>query len=309
MRQRKLTCGMRVRGSSAAGCHWQDRLVERARYLDEALAAHMGVIYMFEFPDEMRYIGKTVNFEIRMRAHERYEQSCPKLQQWKKKWGWSSIKVSKLLDEVPNEQLNAEEVNAIAEYNTQWPNGLNMTIGGDGDSESTRLSWQDANVRNKRVDGLRAAWKDTEKRDRLMVGAQERAEHARKTCATPEANAKRSTKWEEKREARLALLPPAEAEVLRETMRKDRAKALAYKERKRQRARHHADAVHLEALGVLADGAVSKEGQSEQVDMYESSINADVPDEGVVGGDKAEAPGGNLVDTLCESGEESDDWF
>ena len=69
------------------------------------------------------------------------------------------------------------------------------------------------------------------------------------------------------------------------------------------------DAVHLEALGVLADGAVSKEGQSEQVDMYESSSNADVPDEGVVGSDKAEAAGGHLVNTLCESGEESDDWF
>ena len=69
------------------------------------------------------------------------------------------------------------------------------------------------------------------------------------------------------------------------------------------------DPVHLEALGVLADGAVSKEGQSEQVDSCDGSSDYDVPDEGVVSGDEAEAAGGHLMDTLCESGEESDDWF
>ena len=72
---------------------------------------------------------------------------------------------------------------------------------------------------------------------------------------------------------------------------------------------HHTYAVHLEALGVLADGAVSKEGQGEQKDSCTSSSDACSPNERMVGGDQAEATRGNLVNALCESDAESVDWF
>jgi len=269
----------------------------------------MGTVYMLEFPDTMKYVGKSEDFEVRMRAHEKQEGKCPKLREWKERWGWDNVTICKLMVDVPSVQLNAAEIACIAKHNTQWPNGLNMTAGGEGDPEATRLSWKDPDVRAKRVAGLSAAWKDPKKRERLLDGARERAEAASKIGQTPEANKKRSATWEAKREAYLATLSPYDAAVAREKMRKNREGALERKERKRQRARHHRDAVHLEALGVLADGAVSKEGQGEQKDSCTSSSDACSPNERMVGGDKAEATRRNFVNALCESDAESVDWF
>ena len=257
---------------------------------------------MFEFPDSMRYVGKTVNFKVRMRAHERYEQGCPRLEQWKKRWGWSSMKIRKLA-EMPNEQLNAAEVAAIAKYNTQWPNGLNMTVGGDGDSESTRLSWQNAGVRAQRVEGLVAAWKHPKKRANLMVGAEERAEHARKTAYTSGANTKRSVTWENKREEYLATLPPKEAALVRENMRKNRVKALAYKERKRQRTASS----KCHPLPTKGEGVISEEESSgdESRAQKASSYSAVAPHSL-----RLPKPAGDLRSKEESEDEEgSEDWF
>jgi|TARA_B110000093_G_C12813991_1_gene344003 hypothetical protein len=79
--------------------------------------------------------------------------------------------------------------------------------------------------------------------------------------------------------------------------------------RVKERARHHADTVHLEALGVLADGTASKQGRGEQKDSCTSSNDACSPDEGMVRSDEAEATGSDFVDSLCESDAESKDWF
>ena len=69
------------------------------------------------------------------------------------------------------------------------------------------------------------------------------------------------------------------------------------------------NAIHLEALGVLADGAVSKEGQGEKKESYTSSSDACFPNKGMVRSDKAEATSGNFVNALCESDADSEDWF
>ena len=249
----------------------------------------------------MKYVGKSGDFDVRMQAHEKQEGKCPKLREWKERWGWQNVKIYKLMVDVPSAQLNAAEIACIAQHHTQWPNGLNMTAGGEGDPEATRLSWKDPDVRAKRVAGLSAAWKDPVKRERLLDGAGERALVASKLGTTPEANKKRSATWEAKREAHLATLSPYDAALVREKMRKDREGALERKERKRQRARHHRDAVHLEALGVLADGAVSKEGQGEKKESYTSSSDACFPNKGMVRSDEAEATRGDLPDNKKRS--------
>jgi len=198
----------------------------------------MGVVYMLSFPDGMKYIGKSLNFELRIKAHERYEYRCPKLSLWKQRHGWSNVNVSKLFSAEENEELCRKEIEMIAAHDTLWPNGLNMTRGGEGDPEVTRMQWKDPKVREKRVNGVTAAWKHPEKRARILDGLARSRENAsldvRMAGCTPEANAKRSGTWEAKREAMLSQLSPEQAARKRKEMQQNREKALRYKAKRKQ---------------------------------------------------------------------------
>ena len=197
---------------------------------------------MLSFPDGMKYIGKSLNFELRIKAHERYEQRCPKLHLWKKRYGWCNVSVEKLWESNSNKQLCEKEVEMIAEHCTLWPGGLNMTRGGEGDPEVTREQWKDPDIRARRVQGVTEAWQHPQKRDNLLQGLARSRENAtpktRMAGCGPEANRKRSATWEAKREAVLEQLPPDVADRKRKEMQQNREKALRYKARKKGKAAH-----------------------------------------------------------------------
>jgi len=75
------------------------------------------------------------------------------------------------------------------------------------------------------------------------------------------------------------------------------AEALALVARVQARARAKR-ASHLKFFGILRDGTMSREGQSQQEDSGWGSSDSDAPNERVIGRDKAEAAGGDLVDPL-----------
>lgn len=293
------------------------------------------------------YIGKTKrSLHDRWRSHCSQGSGCWALAGAIRKYGKDAFVLEVLACDLDDEAAERVEREMVHRHGTKAPAGYNLTEGGQGSAhknpehgKNIAKAWQREETRERHM-----AWRTSERmsakanedstwRRQQMAWMQKRLDAALKLppleasrqlwykATKCRENAVRSGRTSEQLEWmdgvrdeqiatvwRMANLPAPPASSWAQT-------AHEY-ERNKQRAvvqKNMAvgvrDPVHLEALGVLADGAVSKEGQSEQVDMYESSSNADVPDEGVVGGDKAEAPGGNLVDTLCESGEESDDWF
>ena len=88
----------------------------------------MGVIYLLTFPDGMKYVGQTVNFDDRMRNHGSGHGHCRKVQEWTHKYGWGNVVKQQLFECV---DMNNAEINTITEYGTIWPNGLNLVRGGE----------------------------------------------------------------------------------------------------------------------------------------------------------------------------------
>ena len=171
-----------------------------------ASADGRGFLYMLTFPDGMRYVGQTVDLEKRMESH-RNGNKCPKVQAWKAMFGWGSVRVT-VLERVPHDLMNEREIKLIRHHRTLWPKGLNRTPGGDGiPPDVVRESWRDPAVRKRHKEGRIAAWADARKRANIMGGRAGSAKVAKakaeKKQNAPEANAKRSATWENKRDARL----------------------------------------------------------------------------------------------------------
>ena len=78
-----------------------------------------------------KYIGKTVEFKNRMRSHKNSKDECY-IHRAIQKYGWNKFKVEKIIDNVPEEDLNNLEISYIAVENTKVPYGMNLTDGGEG---------------------------------------------------------------------------------------------------------------------------------------------------------------------------------
>lgn len=198
----------------------------------------MSGIYMLTFPDRMQYIGQAVDIKRRWSSHKSGHGHSWKVQEWVKKFGWNDVHKEVLVQCRP-EEMNALEIDAIAEHNTLWPNGLNILPGGEApSSEYVKQSWTDPEVRKRHTEGRVRAWADPEKRARIMAGreASEKVQAAKiaKKQNSAEANAKRTETWEAKREARLEGLTPEQ-----------RAKRIARMDRQRDLQRAIAAAKRL----------------------------------------------------------------
>ena len=79
------------------------------------------------------YIGKSVNFKQRMRQHK-YPKKTDKtyLHNSIRKHGWDKFKKEIIIDDVPEEDLSNLEISYIEVENTVAPNGMNLTVGGEG---------------------------------------------------------------------------------------------------------------------------------------------------------------------------------
>tara|TARA_B110001452_G_scaffold209549_1_gene179865 strand:- start:557 stop:1090 length:534 start_codon:yes stop_codon:yes gene_type:complete len=173
-------------------------------------------------------------------------------------FGWASVRVD-VLERPPHSQMNEREIQLIAEHGTKWPNGLNVTSGGDGiDPEVVRESWRDPVVRQRHVQGRKRAWQNPKKRANIIAGRNASARVAKakaeKKQNAPEANAKRTVTWEAQREKRLAGLTG-----------KARAQKLARMNRDRERHRKKVAARTQGPPASSANKASSSNGQ------YESS--------------------------------------
>lgn len=193
----------------------------------ESAGGEQGYIYRLTFPDGMQYVGQTVNLECRMRSHANGNK-CPKVQEWKARFGWDSVRIE-VLEMVSHSLLNEREIHLIRECGTLWPMGLNKSRGGDGiDPLAVRESWRDPLVREKHSEARRLAWADPEKRANIMQGRGASAKVARakqdQKQNAPEANAKRTSTWETKRAARLKGLVGKEHAQRLARLNRDRAR-------------------------------------------------------------------------------------
>ena len=157
----------------------------------EALAAQTkGCIYQLEFPDGMKYVGKSEDFVRRMRFHRKGYGGARKVEEWRKKYGWDRVKVT-VLKRVSNELLNTWEIAMIEEKGTlaRW---VELDCGGDGsDSQTVKESWENDVTRARRVQsiGMRQngeAGQHQSGRKRDVPGAEARKRHGKAS------NAKRS---------------------------------------------------------------------------------------------------------------------
>ena len=79
------------------------------------------------------YIGKTIHFKKRMGQHKQ-SKTKTYLSRSIQKYGWDNFKKEIIIDDVPEEDLNNLEISYIEVENTLTPNGMNLTLGGDGTS-------------------------------------------------------------------------------------------------------------------------------------------------------------------------------
>ena len=196
----------------------------------------MGVIYLLTFPDGMKYVGQTVNFDNRMRNHGSGHGHCRKVQEWTHKYGWGNVVKQQLFECV---DMNNAEINTITEYGTIWPNGLNLVRGGEApDGKYVRESWKDPEIRERHIKGRKKAWADPTKRANIIAGRAtsikvEAAKLANKhNCAS--ANSKRTETWETKREARLEGLVGKALQQRIARLDRDRARARIKADEKRR---------------------------------------------------------------------------
>jgi len=306
----------------------------------------IGVVYQLEFPNGKLYIGITTRFRRRMGEHRNCGKSEDGhvVKRAIMKYGWANVKVSILERGIDSKEvLKERERYWIREKGSmvhEW--GYNLTVGGDAQPmdhpvvkawhkkriteamnrenvrEKKRALWQN-DEHKAMMQGARLNFDSAEKR--RLVFARKREEKVRgmsvadgKWLMLKVREKLRNNATSSRKKATPGQLEDAYAFWDQEWARYSRLYWSAEEDgqarwHERKRARHHADAVHLETLGVLADGAVSKEGQAEQKDSCTSSSDACSPNERMVGGDQAEATRGNLVNALCESDAESVDWF
>jgi group I intron endonuclease len=91
-----------------------------------------GCIYRLTNTDNgKKYIGKTIEFKNRMNSHKNSKDECY-IHRAIRKYGWNTFKVEKIIDNVPEEDLNNLEISYIAVETTKRPNGYNLTDGGEG---------------------------------------------------------------------------------------------------------------------------------------------------------------------------------
>ena len=81
----------------------------------------------------LSYVGKSIDFEGRMDEHKK-GTSIDKsyVERSIRKHGWHNFKVEILIDDVPEEDLSNLETCYIDVKDTLYPNGYNLTRGGDG---------------------------------------------------------------------------------------------------------------------------------------------------------------------------------
>jgi group I intron endonuclease len=87
-------------------------------------------IYMITSPNGKSYVGQTMNFEKRMREHNKTTSGCLAIRDAILKYGFENMKVEILLKNLTIDEANKYEEFYIKEHGTLSPNGYNLREGG-----------------------------------------------------------------------------------------------------------------------------------------------------------------------------------
>ena len=114
------------------------------------------VVYLIRYKgDGKGYIGKTARIlRERIKEHIRSNRTYSYVDNAIRKYGAENFEVTILDECLTEEELNAREMFWIKELNTKYPNGFNLTDGGEGTSgyipsEELRQRWSKINAGRK----------------------------------------------------------------------------------------------------------------------------------------------------------------
>lgn len=126
------------------------------------------VVYMFTFPNRKSYIGRSCNFALRLKNHNKKSSGCIYVRRCLKKYGgWENVDITILKSDLKGAYLaNQWEKFFISTFDTLAPRGLNCTPGGDGVcfTDEIRKKIGDANRGNKWSEEQREKHKITMKK-------------------------------------------------------------------------------------------------------------------------------------------------
>lgn len=91
----------------------------------------MYLVYKHTSPSGKAYIGLTQDYDQRSIYHRNPNSKCKAFLAAIKKYGWDSFSHEILLQDLTVSEANEAEVRLIAEHQTLWPSGYNLTTGGD----------------------------------------------------------------------------------------------------------------------------------------------------------------------------------
>ena len=129
------------------------------------------VIYKITSPTGRYYIGKTVDFHVRMLTYKNCINSGqPLIHASILKYGWENH-IVEIIEEALPEKLNELEIKYIQQYNSfnrDNPLGLNLTRGGDGavgrkDTEEVKRKRAQKHIGSKRSQNTRKLMSDCKK--------------------------------------------------------------------------------------------------------------------------------------------------
>jgi group I intron endonuclease len=88
------------------------------------------LIYKHTSPSGKSYIGQTNDYDRRCKEHQKYTW-CRAFSAAIQKYGWDNFTHEMLVEYITEDEANALEVYYIKEHSTLYPNGYNLTTGGD----------------------------------------------------------------------------------------------------------------------------------------------------------------------------------
>jgi group I intron endonuclease len=165
----------------------------------------MATIYILENKINKKcYIGQTINlFEQRFNQHIKSNFLIGKAI---RKYGIDNFKKI-LIEDVPEEKLNELEIEYIQKYNSVYPNGYNLTFGGDSGkkSEETKRRISEAKKGRRHSEETKIKISDAGKRRRHSEENKKKISESEKGKFVSEETKRKMSKakknfWENKHE-------------------------------------------------------------------------------------------------------------
>lgn len=113
------------------------------------------VVYLFgPSPDGKYYVGQTENYSRRIRDHQKAAGGCPRFHEAIHMHGWDAIPLRIIAEMHVQEEADRLEILNIAKYNSLWPDGYNMTLGGRAtrfDPDARIVGFEEAAVSDDKI--------------------------------------------------------------------------------------------------------------------------------------------------------------